>query len=208
MGVMIPRVGLVTAVGNRGSGKTTLCRALAVRLAERRPVLALDPWNEWGHIVDTTVTSVRELASALKAGRRHVRLCSSRRGDALALLRLAYEVDDCFLVLDEADLVLRNQHNPEEFDRIVSYGRHFGQSVLAIARRPSDLPRSLTAQGVLCFSHTREPNDRKWLRARLGDWPPDLEPYHWAVHDMTGEMEILPPSWAAGELARVGMGLN
>lgn len=208
----IARTELVTLVGLRGSGKSTLAKALAVELARERPVLILDPWNDWPDIVAPYEVRGAGVARRVLSGARAVRLMSSNPRDARALLKLAWELDDCLLVLDEADLVLRNGPNLDAFQRLVHYGRHFGQGAIVVARRPSQLPRDFTAQGVLCFPRTQEPRDRQWLRERLGDWPPELKLHpklgphvsDWALHDAAGNLEIVGPDFARGILERAG----
>ena len=47
-------------LGPTGSGKTTLAKAIAVRLAEKYPVIVVDPHMDWGNVADYVVDLSRD----------------------------------------------------------------------------------------------------------------------------------------------------
>lgn len=78
---------------------------------------------------------------------------------------------DMTLVLDEVDQLAGSVSPPPppELLKLVRFGRHFGSSIVAIARRPADVSRALTSQArrFVCFRQT-EPSDLKFLRSVCG----------------------------------------
>lgn len=193
--MQLSRDGLITIVGMRGSGKTTVARSIVQELGKDRPLLILDPWGEYEALAEHWCFTSADLADKLLQGHRRIRLVSANPEGAADMLSLAWELDGALIVLDEADLLLKTQHNPECFDSILAYGRHFGQSMIVVARRIAELPRGFTAQSTIIFSRVQEPRDVQYFKARLGQNPPDLAQYQWAVHSREGELVILAADW-------------
>lgn len=194
--VQLARESLVTIMGARGSGKTTLAKSLLALWPVERTFI-YDPLNEFPQYephyqIDSAV-------AALSDDFEVVRFVGDSE-DCGNLLTVVRELDNILVVFDEADMVLRasSLQNPEPFRWMVSYGRHFGQGMLLIARRPQELPRQFTAQSILFFSATHEPTDRTYIRQRVGHIPDGPGEYEWYAHTLAGELIHFPAAWARG----------
>jgi hypothetical protein len=89
--------------------------------------------------------------------------------DVKRCLLAIWLIGRCTLVIEEVDMYCSAQKPLPALDRLLRYGRHRDISVIAISRRPADVPRLLTAQAdeVVTFQQT-EPRDLAWIRARSG----------------------------------------
>jgi len=104
--------------------------------------------------------------------------------------RVPFAVRDLCMVVDEIDSLAGSvvPPPPEEFRRLIHFGRHIGCSFIAASRRPADVPRLLSSQATrfICFSQT-EPSDLRWLRSVVGpraDELPALPDLHYLEFDM------------------------
>lgn len=111
---------------------------------------------------------------------------------------LALEVEDCTLVIDEADLKLGPVTIGPKFSMLIHTSRHYGIGVIATARRAAGLPMILRSQATAIYVfRTVEPRDRQYLMERTGSTPEGLDTLPvgfywrfttaWSLHNPKGE---------------------
>lgn len=189
---------MLTAVfGRRGSGKTTLIRALVPQL--KKPVVILDvlgnfqgyehEGKEW-----TDATSIAgalaEIKAYCQAPENHGGIITLQTGDldnAIDFLCSAlWKIHGGTLVLDETDAFTICE--APCFDEAIRYGRNHGIDMVTGCRRPAEISKNITAAAdrVYCFV-TREPRDIDYYCEFLGDeialQIPKLPPYHGIYSD-------------------------
>ena len=181
-------------MGIRGNGKSFLAKAL-INLLIPPKLFIIDPLDEYRDYARFTCYDAGQCAEAFLSDSFPLRLASASPIDMSLAFELVREINDLFVVVDESDFFLDNQHNPPAFSWSVRYGRHFGQGGILIARRPSNLPREFTAQSVLFFQVCIEPNDLKYIRERVGSVPERLPAFNWYCSDLDGKIIIVSDSW-------------
>jgi len=162
---------IVTILGRKGSGKTTLVREI---VREHRRVVILDYIGEYGadcgaRVVAGFSASIHALvaASRERAFRLSLRMLDE---ETLAALPVAWELEDYLLVVEEASAYCSPSQLPPEIARIVKFGRHQRISQVYVAQRPSMLHRHVTSQSDLIVSfHQHEPIDVRYLSAIAGE---------------------------------------
>lgn len=163
---------IVTVLGRKGSGKSTLVGEIT---REHRRVVILDYLGEYGANVGARVHEGRRSSiAALVRWNRQARFCLSLRvedyDDALDVLEVAYEMRGYLLVVEEASWLCTASHMPRELARFVRFGRHRGISQLYVAQRPSMLHRDVTSQSdVIVSFNQHEERDVAYLAGILGD---------------------------------------
>lgn len=167
---------MVTVVGRKGCGKTTLVREI---VREHARVVILDWCHEYGAEVGAQVKDgLRACALALVAASRERRFRLSLRVDELAgdpreqfleLLTIVWQMPGVLLVVDEASAYQSPSWMPPELARFPRIGRHRGISQLYVAQRPSMLHRDVTSQSDLLVSFQQhEERDVRYLVNLLG----------------------------------------
>jgi len=97
-------------------------------------------------------------------------------------------VGGCVFAIDELDLYMyQNNTAPPALEGLIRHGRHADVSLVAVGRRPADVPRLMTSQVDLLYTYRQvEPTDLKWLRHITGrknveELVASLPDYHVAV---------------------------
>lgn len=166
--------GVHAVFGYRGSGKSRLARAI---VAPARKLLIVDTLGE--HRGLGTPVTPEELARALssepEAYRYVIRPDNYETVDWLE--RVAAAREGCCLFIDEIDFWYQDSRAVpgEGLLSLTRYGRHYGQSVVAVARRPAAMSRSVTSQGTLWCFPMREPRDCKYVGEFANVDPSDLK---------------------------------
>lgn len=144
-------------LGRKGQGKTTLCRKL---LSESRRAVVVDVLNEY----NMPVIGIDELVALKKQSDFRVRVCCEDLAEVpLALARLPTR---SLVVLDELGLYSGPTQPMPELERLYRFGRHLEVRLVAVARRPTELPRIVTAlTDCWAIFKTTEPRDLAFLRA-------------------------------------------
>lgn len=168
--------GIEFICGQRGTGKT---KYLVTRVLRPEPrILVYDHMAELVGRAPMTVThTLEDTIDAVHTSARGIcRVCyvpsSGATPEEFAVIcAIPLSVRDLVLVVDEVDQLAGTQQNlpPPEFKKLVHFGRHFGASIVACARRPADVSRALTSQArrFTVFAQT-EPTDIKFLVSVLG----------------------------------------
>lgn len=108
----------------------------------------------------------------------------------------ALELQNLTLFLEEADRFDDPRLFPE-YDEIITRGRHFGISIVAVGLHPFKLPTELRRQATAVIAFRQiAPDDIKYLQEIIGDAAltlPDLPPFHKIVWTpSTGARSIGP----------------
>ncbi len=157
--------------GKRGSGKSTVLKALAAT-APRVLVWDLLGEHRWcpNRLRDARDIT-RFIAWAHGRERFAARVVPEDGGDETfdALCDLAYREGRLLLVVEEVAMVSKPNWLPASFDKIVRLGRHRGVSVAWTTQRLSEVARRLTSttDAFLLFFH-HEPRDVEAIQQRCG----------------------------------------
>ncbi len=172
---------VLLVLGKTGSGKTTWTRKF---IQTQTRVIILDagfgdyPVRECENLAELIDT----VSTLDNGGAGFFRVCYTPRiGESGVVMDLARIIGNCWIVLEEADRLEDARHNPE-YDEIISRGRHYGVSILAVSLYPFKLPADLRRQAtrVICY-RMHEPRDLDYLSDILGEEVaklPELEPFH------------------------------
>lgn len=192
---------IVTMLGKKGSGKTTLVKAM---LDEFPRVLIVDTNREYADSVDVTFSELPEALDYLKNVARQpadqpfsaAYVPEDIPDDALDFLRVAYTLENFVLVLDEAHMYCRASVIPQPIMMLVRLGRHRAISQIYVSQRPSTIPRDMTAQSDLIVSFQQhEGRDIDYMTRLFGrdaDSLKRLKPYTVEVFGTAEALESLP----------------
>lgn len=166
--------GVHAILGHRGSGKSRLARAI---IAPSRNLLIVDTLGEHGNLAPRV--TVEQLASALAANPEAYRygVLPPNLETVDWLERVAAARPGCCLFIDEIDYWYTDSRAVvgDGLAALVRYGRHYEQSVVAVARRPADLSRTVTSQATLWCFPMREPRDRAYVAQFANIDPGELQ---------------------------------
>jgi DNA helicase HerA-like ATPase len=185
----------MAVLGTTGSGKTTL---VIECIGQYDRVLILDTMGEYDEIPNCIVRegsqACIETLLELEYKPNWVLCCLTlTEQEGLDILGVAFDVENILIVVDESSVYTSPNFLPDEFARLIRYGRKRNIDLIFIARRPAEIHRELTAQAnVLVTFQQFEPIDIRYLRTRMGDKAeraPNLKPFHILVH---GDMKQAP----------------
>jgi DNA helicase HerA-like ATPase len=148
---------VILIFGKTGSGKSYLTKQL---LSQFNRVIVFDPKEEYSGF---TVHSFAEFVV-------YFEMEPQGRGDFMIVCRFrdmedyqraataCFTLEDLVLVLEECELFLSSydQDSDEPINKIISTGRHARLSVIALGRRPSEIPIRIRAQcsTIVTFKQT------------------------------------------------------
>ena len=156
---------ITTILGMKGSGKTTLVKALT---KNRRRILFLDPNHEYRQ--GLIFRSFQDLLGWHKLGEdREQRYICRFESDAEIeqALEFVWALRGWAFVAEEVDLICSPTSIDETFSRIIRHGRHRSIDVFAVSRRPAEISKLLTSQSdeIVTFMH-EEDLDLDYLKRR------------------------------------------
>lgn len=167
---------IVLALGKKGSGKTTLLRKLAYRrlcLPARPLVLWHDPGAQLADTVGRHFAAVRTARDWLKLHGSLPQLSVFRGADVEELAKLAIDLGDVTLVMDELDRACRDKRwLSESVRRIVHEGRHLRVDLFGSFRSTRNVSEDLLGQAdhVFLMRHTAAGEyDLGTIARRFGD---------------------------------------
>jgi len=160
---------IITVLGMKGSGKTTLVKEM---VSDWDRVVIVDANGEYesGVIAWGLEESVNALKRYESSQRFNLSLRLERKEDSLKIIRLSYLLSDVLVVIDEASLYSSSAFMPDEIGRLVRFGRHKQISLFFVARRASEIPRDITANSDIVVSfRQQEPRDKEYLMSLFGE---------------------------------------
>ncbi len=161
---------VISVFGRKGCGKSTLVKEI---VDEAPRVIVFDTMGEYtrkrDHPVESFELAMMELGRIQHKNRFRLVLRLVDNEDALAAMRVAFDVGDCLFVVEETSFYCSPSYLPPELAQFVRYGRHRGIDQIYVSRRPAEIHRDLTAQSDLIVSfQQREPADIEYLRRSMG----------------------------------------
>ena len=163
------RDNVVLILGKRGSGKSTLAK----RVLSRYPrVIVFDPLSEYRN--GLIVQSMPAFFEFFERERERFQLvCRFEAVDTDAMLReyeyaarACWELQNLLLVLEECEQFITSNDRQSFINYLISFGRHRHVSLLAIGRRPAEIPIRFRANfTTVAAFNTTEPNDLRILEA-------------------------------------------
>jgi hypothetical protein len=162
-------------VGKKGCGKSTEARRIALTRPRRIYIDAMREYTD-GVIVKSYLALEKYLSDKTHQNYAVI-LRTMRQSDVLATLRLPTGNDNpdnpplpgSTIIVDEADKLCGPTSVPEPIDYLLNYGRHFGVSVIFIARRMKSLPLALRAGADrIIIGRTVEPSDVDAVEEYIG----------------------------------------
>lgn len=161
--------------GKKGGGKSTLARKLAGLQSRRR--IYLDPMFEVKEAV--IARNFRALSSYVEQRNGQdfsIALRTLDVADELRVVDLLTHGDPerpllpgTLLIADEMDRLCGPSSLPPAMHRLANYGRHFGISVMGIARSPKRIhPDFRRAADVIYVGQMNEPADVDYLNEYVG----------------------------------------
>lgn len=162
---------ITVVLGKKGFGKTSY----VVSVTEKLTRLVIFDYNreyQAGKIVSTP----QELINQLRLNQNTYFRIIYRPSPALDIhahfdffSKIAFEVKNYTLVIEEVDLVSSAGNMPEGLKKIINYGRHHAINLLALSRRAHMVPRDLTANAdsIVTFNQ-QEPRDIRYLADYFG----------------------------------------
>lgn len=157
-----------SVLGMRGSGKSYLAMRIIEKYARK---IILDPMQEYkGDIYIQDIESLKIILNKIKKEkiqkytvvfRPSIHIKST--DDLInALFSYIYELGDCLLVIDEAQLICNPHHIPHYLKVIYTTGRHRKIGVLALTQRPGQIHGLVLSQSTHIFcGQLHEKNDLK-----------------------------------------------
>lgn len=162
----------ITAVlGKKGFGKTTYTVAVTEKLT-RLIIFDFNREYENGFIV----SNPKQLIAQLRLNSSTYFRLIYRPDPQIEIeqhfeffSRIAFEVKNYTLVIEEVDIVSSAAKMPVGLKKIINYGRHNAINLLALSRRAHMVPRDLTANAdaIVTFNQ-HEPRDIKYLSDYFG----------------------------------------
>ncbi len=173
---------VVLVLGKTGSGKTTWTRRYLESLT--RAIILDAGFGDYPVEESQSLEELVNTADRLNAGGRGFYRLSytPRMGESPIVMDLSRVLQNTWLIIEEADRMDDPRINPE-YDEIISRGRHYGVSILAVSLYPFKLPADLRRQAtrIICY-RMHEPRDLDYLDDIIGEDVaklPDLQPFHY-----------------------------
>ena len=143
----------------QGAGKTSLIKRLVP--ACPKPIFILDTLNEYenGLIFKSMYALKHHLVNHnMNVQGVHI-LKVDNDEDAEAFFRLFTLVKEpCTIIIEESDKFMGSAHYDinDDIKDVINYGRHWGQNLVFIARRPARLNKDVTSQSncIVSFKQT------------------------------------------------------
>ncbi len=131
---------IIVILGKKGAGKSFY----ANQLVKKEPAVIIDPLNEYrGGIYFFNYEEFEKFDFAI--GVFKIILKFKDDEDYSSAFAKVFEVGNCLLLVEEADLFAQSQNIDSNLRKILRYGRHRNIDQIYISRRPYELNRLVTA---------------------------------------------------------------
>jgi hypothetical protein len=133
---------IVVVMGGSGSGKSTYIKN-RIRKEKPKRLLIWDPMREYGELGRPVFNSA-DLAKAAKSKSFAV---AFQPANVLLvkqfelLCKLAFEIGECWLVVEELNKVTKADGAPPNWSDCTSRGRHRGMTVIGASQRPAQVDK-------------------------------------------------------------------
>jgi len=168
---------IITVVGQKGYGKTTLTEKLIVGLD--KPTIIADPRQQYSdepnrRILFTSVASFRNWIKVnypIFTKYKLELIVDVTKKDFNELATLVSKMKNITFLIDEVDMFTNPLGKKDDaIDGLIHYGRHNQIDLVTTSRRPANISRDLTSQTDFFYlSRLAEPNDTKYFRAKYGN---------------------------------------
>lgn len=156
----------IVIFGKSGSGKSYLTKKLIKKVSNRHLVI-WDYVQEYkkGIIFYDYGLFINYLTECITEGKRAFVTLRMRKSFFPLVCQAVLELENVLFVIEEVDTVTSAKSVPEEFEDILRFGRHKNIHVIALSKRPADVPRLLTSQAseIYVFK-TTEPRDLLYIK--------------------------------------------
>lgn len=166
-------------LATKGSGKTILANALA--LAQNKPAFVLTPIKSGWDMQNGDLLNIDEIQE-LHPCTTHIFEVKAEEFEGL--LKEIIEIKNICVVIDEVDIFSNraiSHHTP--LYELVNLGRHNEIDLIALSRRPCDMPTTLRSQADTLYLGRvgKEVNNKKYVKEWIGDyyadWAENADPY-------------------------------
>lgn len=183
--------------GMQGAGKTSFVKREIIPFCPR-PVFILDTLNEYfDGLIFYSMYALKDHLVRFNMNLQGVHILKvDNDEDAEAFFRLFTLVKEpCTIVIEESDKFMGSAHYDinEDIKNVINYGRHWGQNLIFIARRPARLNKDVTSQSnfIVSFKQT-ESRDVNSLRQSFDDAEklPNLKEWNYPEEFISGKHYI------------------
>jgi|APSaa5957512535_1039671.scaffolds.fasta_scaffold17722_3 DNA helicase HerA-like ATPase len=153
---------IIIIIGKKGSGKSHLANLLMLEKSVDKKVLIYDTLNEY----DYPIADLDKFPTLKKGIFRVTPIeCQDDKEFFGSICEYVYKIQNTVLLVDEIDMYCSATSHVEYLTKICRYGRHKQVDLIAITRRPSDVPRSITAMADEFYVFKiQEPKDISYLK--------------------------------------------
>ena len=160
--------GVLVVLGHKGSGKSQLTRKFLKQVPRS---VCLDTMGEYGGVVIEDPYSLAEYLEANRRGGFRIAYRDNGQHEDIkpeTLFKMLGNLRETWLCLEEASKygeAGNSNRMIREARWFIQYGRHYGISVLLVARRPQEIDRMATANADTVVSFVQqEPRDLDYIR--------------------------------------------
>lgn len=155
-------------LAKKGSGKTTLATALA--FCNDKPLFIISP--NYMSIAHWELDKINDIDIDLEAmkKKKYSHLFYIEKDDFNEILGDLIQLESVCIFIDELDFYLGNRSDNEDaFFKLINYGRHKQNDLIAVSRRLQDIPKTLTSQMDTLYIGKigLDLNDKKYLNSYL-----------------------------------------
>lgn len=145
---------VILIFGRTGSGKSELVKKNFIPILSR--LVIIDFMCEYSPAGSIIFTSLQDFINYLKTHKDEFFCYVIRFTDDQELENLfdiLFYLEDYFLIVEEAELYISPHGKSQNFYKIIRYGRHNKISVIAVARRVTELSNDVKAQATSIYTY-------------------------------------------------------
>lgn len=155
-------------LATKGSGKTILANALA--LSQEKPVFVITPIKSGWDMQKGDFLNIEEIEELHP---NNTYIYEVKYNEFENLLKEITEIKNICVVIDEIDIFsTRAISHQTSLYEIINLGRHNEIDLIALSRRPCDMPTTLRAQADTLYLGRvgKEVNNKKYIKEWIGDY--------------------------------------